>query len=495
MNLQEQLAAKINAAKTALERANVAGISAEDQKAALDEARAARQEAESIKSRIEEFNALADLSQVELKTMRPNLPGTQGNSNMPQVEPKTEANGGDSKSATPAEGSGTLNAAYVTRFGSTEKMVDGILTDIHGADYEGKFWAQKASFRKYLRGGEQALRSEDHQNLSQVVMTPSVVKMALAQGVEDVQSYRTTMVEAADTLGGYMVPVDFQMRLLEQLAGLTVIRGRASQMNTSRDRVEFPEATGASGKYTSPVRVTWVDETPTLGSVGEVNLTFGLRGVSVHTAMAEAPLSRNLIEDSAFDIEAYLAKKLAEAAAIDEDKQFIVGNGVGKPLGLLPGSANYHSFREVNSGGASSLTWDGLIKVPFSVPAQYRQQKSVWLMNKATLQTIALIKDSNFGYLLQPYQFGGGEGNPIGSQLLGYPVLEDEDMPDIASNSFPILFGDMSAYQIIDRLGMTVERFLDSATARQNLIYYVMRRRLGGQPIETWRLSTQKVAS
>jgi HK97 family phage major capsid protein len=483
MNLQEQLSAAIASAKTFLDAGD------------LDKAREQRTIAEGIKAKIDEFNQLADLSNVELKTMRPALPGTSGNtSTMPQVSQSVEAHGTETPVAE-VQGTKTLGAAYQTRFGTTEEMVKGILTDLHGANFEGEFWAQKNSFRKYLRHGEASLRSEDHKNLSSIVMTPSVVKMALNQGIEDLPSYRSTMVEAADTLGGYMVPVDFQMRLLEQLAGLTVIRGRASQMNTSRDRVEFPEATGASGKYTSPVRVTWVDETPTLGGAGEVNLTFGLRGISVHTAMAEAPLSRNLIEDSAFDIEAYLAKKLAEAAAIDEDKQFITGNGVGKPLGMLPGSANFHAFREVTSLGASTLTWDGLIKVPFSVPAQYRQQKSAWLMNKATLQAIALLKDANNNYLLQPFQYIGGKDNPIGSMLLGYPVLEDEEMPDIASNAFPILFGDFGAYQIVDRLGMTVERFLDSATARQNLIYYVMRRRLGGQTVETWKLSVQKCST
>lgn len=453
----------------------------------LEEGRAFRVEAETLKSALDEIAKLDEL-QKSFQPMRPALPGT---TNTEFTTPGLN----DKRESAVKTGESMLDAAYATRFGDTPAMVKQILTELHGNDYQANYWAQKSAFKRYLRLGNEALTSEHRSLLSNMVMTPGSVKMALGQGVEDMNTFKTTMVEAADTLGGYMVPVDFQMKLIERLAGLTVIRGKASQMNTTRDRVEMPEATGASGKYTSPVRVTWVDETPTIGSIAENYVTFGLRGIPVHTAMAETPLSRNLIEDSAFDIEGYLAKKLAEAAAIDEDRQFILGTGIGKPLGLLPSSANYHALTEVVSGSGSTLTWDGLINVPFSVPAQYRQQNSTWLLNKNTLSVIAKLKDANNNYLLVPYQYRGGEANPIGHTLLGYPVLEDEDMPDIASNSYPILFGDLSAYQIVDRLGMTVERYLDSQTARQNLVYYVMRRRLGGQPIETWRLSAQKIST
>lgn len=483
MELMERLQTAVANAKAAIAAGDLAAL------------KSANAEAEGIRDMIAEAKKTEELSK-SYAPVRPTLPNTS-NDTLPQVA-GSESNTKSDKPLVAGLDASTRQAAYVARFGDTPSMVKQILTELHGNDHESAYWAQKAAFRRYIRGGIEALNSEHRARLSELVFTPAAVKMALNQGVEDIATFRTTMVEAADTLGGFMVPVDFQMRLLERMAGLTVIRSRASVMSTSRDRVELPEATGANGKYTSPVRVTWVDETPTVGSIAENYVTFGLRGISVHTAMAETPLSRNLIEDSAFDIEGYLAKKLAEAAAIDEDRQFILGNGVGKPLGLLPVAANSQGYTEVNSGSGSALTWDGLIKVPFSVPAQYRQQNSTWLMNKNTLQAIALMKDANNNYLLTPYAQVGGDlssQNPIGHQLLGYPVLEDEDMPDIAANSYPILFGDLSAYTIVDRLGMTVERYLDSQTARQNLIYYVMRRRLGGQPLEQWRLSAQKVST
>lgn len=284
------------------------------------------------------------------------------------------------------------------------------------------------------------------------------------------------------------------MKVIEQLAQLTIIRSRATVMNTSRDRVEMPEATGGNGRYTSPVRVTWVDETPTIGQITPNYVTFGLRGINVHTAMAEAPLSRNFLDDLAFDIEGYLSQKLAESVSLDEDEQFVRGNGIGKPRGILPNSTNGMALTEVVSGAGSTLTWNGLIALTYGIPAQYRQE-GVWLANRNTYLAIAKMQDATSGnYLWQAYQFDGGEAGRTRT-LLGYPIIENELMPDIAAGAYPIVFGDLGAYTIVDRLGMTVERFIGAQEARQNLVYFTMRRRLGGECVETWKLATQKVST
>lgn len=483
MNLNEKLQAALDAAKAALAAGDVAT------------AKAKRIEAEGFVEAINESKALDAVSK-SYAPVRPDLPGT-GDGSVPNVVQDNTKAAGASIAADTGDNKDnhSQKAAYLSRFGDEESTIKGILTDLHGPGYQGAYWAQKAAFNRYLRGGEGALKGpEDRKLLNTMIMNPVAVKMALNQGVDDIGTFRATMVEASDSLGGYLVPVDFQMRMIERLSGLTVVRGRASQMNTSRDRVELPEATGASGRYTSPVRVTWVDETPTVGQLTPNYVTFGLRGINVHTAMAETPLSRNLLEDVAFDIEGYLSKKLAEASAIDEDTQFLTGNGVGKPRGILPGNLNAMSLVEVNSGHASTLTWNGLIAATYGVAAQYRQE-GVWLANRATYLAIAKLQDSTSGnYLWQAYQYEGGEAGRTRT-LLGYPILESEVMSDVGSGAFPILFGSLDAYTIVDRLGMTVERYLDSQTARQNLVYFVMRRRLGGEMVETWKTVAQKVAA
>ena len=461
----------------------------------LDEAKAKRGEAEKIRDAIAEQKSLTAL-EAEFAPVRPAVPGVSEGS-VPNV---ITAKSVDAKGAGADEDgekdtmSSTQKAAYVTRFGDEESTVKAILSDVHGKEFKGLYWAQKAAFNRYIRAGDKALSSDDAKLLRGIILNPQVVKMALDQGVDDIKALKSMMVEASDTLGGYMVPVDFQLRVIEQLAALTVVRGRASQMNTSRDRVEFPEATGGDGRFTSPVRTTWVDETPAIGQIASNYVTFGLRGINIHTAMSEAPMSRNFLEDLAFDIEGYLSQKLAESVSLDEDEQFLIGDGVGKPRGILPGLANVHGLEEVHSLGASTLTWNGLIALTYGIPAQYRQE-AVWLANRTTYQTIAQMQDSgSHNYLWQAYQFDGGEAGRT-KTLLGYPILESELMPDVAANAFPILFGNLNAYQIIDRLGMTVERFIGAQEARQNLVYFVMRRRLGGDLLEPWKLVTQKVAS
>lgn len=468
MNLREQLAAKLAEARAALEAGE------------LEKGRTLKGEAETLKSALTELESLDALK--ASAPQRPPMPGVG--------EGSTPAATASSVQADPS-----VKAFYQSRFGEPDAAIKAVLVDLHGADYEAKYWTQKRAFNAYLRSHPQnALPAWVQEAGRQVVLTPAAVKDALSQGL-DVAALKATMVESSDVLGGYIVPVDFQSTVIERLRGMTVMRGRANAMQTSRDAVEMPKATGGDGQYTSAVRVTWVDEAPTAGA-SATNLTFGMEKLPIHTVMAETALSRNLIEDAAFNIESYLAGKFAEAAAIDEDNKFLVGDGNGKPQGLLPNSANGLSLTEVVSGSASVLTFDGLIGLTFGIDAQYRQN-AVWVGKKATFLAIAKLQDGNGQYLWRD-MFGdnqrtGGAGRM--PSLLGYPVLEQEAMPTIAGDAYPLVFGDLRGYTIADRIGMSVERYLDSATARTNTVIFVMRRRLGGQATETWRFAVQKVAA
>jgi HK97 family phage major capsid protein len=384
------------------------------------------------------------------------------------------------------------NAAYVTRYGAPSAAIKAIMEDLHGADFQDLYWRQRKAFNRYLRKGQEFLDREEWSLLKQIVLTPQHVEQAIQQGMDDVKAIKAAMVEAIDTLGGFAVPVDFSTRLISRIAGFSVVRARAMVNQTSRDQVEVPVSTGGDDQYTSAVRVKWVDEKPASG-ISETNMTFGLEGIPIHTVMATTELGRNMVEDAAFNIENYLVAKLAEAAGIDEDNKFLVGNGVGAPEGILPGGTNALGLAEKVSGHASLLTWDGLIDMTFGIGAQYRQN-AVWVGKRSTYQAIAKLKDTNFGYLWTPYQNVGGQANVM-QPLMGYSPLEQEIMPSVGAGAYPLIFGDLQGYQIYDRIGMTVERYLDSATAEQNMIKYVMRRRLGGQVVEPWRFCVQKIAA
>ncbi len=380
---------------------------------------------------------------------------------------------------------------YQLQFGTEDAAVKAILCDLHGANYEQKRYEQAQGFTRYLRTGKGI---SEH---GEFLWTPATIKVALAEG-QDVKAMKTVMVEAVDTLGGYVVPADFQASVISRMAAMTVVRPRATRIQTSRDSVEIPVATGGSaGVYRDAVRVTWVDEAPTAGA-GATNLTFGLEKVPVHTVMAETFLSRNLVEDAAFDIIGWLTESFASAQAIDEDNQFLCGDGNGRPQGILPsGSIDVlTSAQQVVSGNASALTWGGLISATFGLDAMYRQN-AVWIGEKATYEDIAGLTDGSGQYLWREVYgnnvTAGGAGTVRG--LLGYPVLEQEAMPSVGSNTFPLLFGDLRGYTIVDRVGMSVERYLDSSTARINQVVYIARRRLGGQCTQPWRFVAQKCST
>lgn len=192
MNLHEKLQAAIQAAKAAIDAGD------------LETAKTKRQEAESLKALIEEGKSLASF-ETTVAPVRPVLPGTSDGA-VPQV-----AASGKAATTAVAEGDGkddadnlsnTQKAAYVTRFGTEEEIVKGILTDLHGKEFKGLYWQQKAAFNRYIRAGERALSSEDHKLLKGIIMNPQTVKMALDQGVDDLKALKAMMVEASDTLGG-----------------------------------------------------------------------------------------------------------------------------------------------------------------------------------------------------------------------------------------------------------------------------------------------------
>jgi len=378
-----------------------------------------------------------------------------------------------------------IKAVYQLQFGEPDSAVKAVLNDLHGPNYEVKRWEQKRQFNRYLRG---KFSNEVPQEGKSFLWTPETVKMALEEG-QDVDYLKTVMIEAQDTLGGYIVPEDFRTNVIQRLPGLTCVRPRANVIQTSRDSVSYPVATGGGSQYPTAVTPTWVDETPAAGTADD-NLTWGQEKIPVHTSMIKCRVSRDLVEDAAFNLVSYLARVFSEAAAIDEDNQFLVGDGAGKPQGILPSSGNGLSITEDVTGDADTLKWDGLKSVMWGIDAQYRQS-ACWIGEKATYEVIDKLKDGDGEYFWRNKD--QQQGTP--PRLHGYPCLEQEAMPTIAASAYPIIFGDLRGYTIADRVGMSVERYLDSATAEINQVLYLMRRRLGGQVTETWRFVVQKVAA
>jgi HK97 family phage major capsid protein len=381
---------------------------------------------------------------------------------------------------------------YVMKYGSLESAEKAVLKDLYGPNYMQLRSNQMGAFIKYIRSGRLTLDEEGL--LQQVILLPEQVRNEIKAGVPSVNALKVDLQENILDLGGYTVPEDFRATLIKRLMGLTVVRGRAMNVTTVRDAVEWPKLEGGNARYTSAVRVTWVDEIPASATTAQTNPTFGMLRVPVHTVMARTDLSRNLLEDSAFNLLDVVAGLFAEAMAVDEDEQFLIGTGGGRPRGVLGKRSGANEdpddgITARNSGNASALTADGLVDLAYGIDSQYRDG-AVFVVAKNTARDIRKLKDGNGDYL---WQRGLQPGQP--DLLLGYPMAESEAMPAVAANNHPIIHGNFRGYMIVDRVGMTVERVQDTTTVGTNKVALFARRRLGGQVIEPWRFNVQKVSA
>jgi HK97 family phage major capsid protein len=277
------------------------------------------------------------------------------------------------------------------------------------------------------------------------------------------------------------------------MMGTTIVRRFASQITTTRDAVEWPKLEGGGELYTSAVRVTWVDEVPTSATVAQTNFTLGTIRIPVDTVMARLDVSRNLLEDSAIDVPGLVATQFSEAMALDEDAQFLTGVGGGRPYGILgkregAAYAPQDGISYVATGEATALTADGLIDLVYEPDIQYLDG-AVLIGNKTAFRAIRKLKDGNSDYL---WQKGIAAGEP--ATVLGYSAYMNQNMPLVAAGAYPLIFGNLRGYMIVDRVGMTVERVTDTDTVGKNKVAIFARRRFGGSMVYPWMLKVQKVA-
>jgi HK97 family phage major capsid protein len=210
--------------------------------------------------------------------------------------------------------------------------------------------------------------------------------------------------------------------------------------------------------------------------------------VNANVYTYKVPVSQSTVEDAA-NLVQLVQRDIADVMAIDEDEAFLIGDGVGKPHGILPGSANGNSLTEVVTGNASLLTSDGLIDLTEGIADQYMERAS-FAMRRSTVKAIRKLKTGDGEYLFDRYM----EGGRAIAMLLGYSYGRTEAMPSIASSAYPIIFGDFGGYTIVERAGLTIARYQDSYTGINKVEFHV-RRRVGGHIEQPWRFAVQKVAA
>ena len=213
---------------------------------------------------------------------------------------------------------------------------------------------------------------------------------------------------------------------------------------------------------------SWVDEE---GAYKESDDAFSQITIGAYKLGTMIKVSEELLNDSIFDIQSYLATEFARRIGNAEEEAFITGNGTGKPTGFL-NSAELG----VTAAGDKAITADELIDLYHSLAVPYRG-KAVWMLNDSTVQFIRKLKDNNGQYLWQPGLVAGAPDT-----ILGRPVKVSRYMPSLAAGNKAIAFGDFSYYWIADRQGRSFRR-LDELFAVNGQVGFRGSQRVDGKLI------------
>lgn len=281
-----------------------------------------------------------------------------------------------------------------------------------------------------------------------------------------------------DSEGGYLVPDEYERTLVEALEEENVFRQMAKVIQTSSGDRKIPVV---ASKGTA----SWIDEE---GAFPESDDSFGQVSIGAYKLGTMIKVSEELLNDSVFDLQSYISREFARRIGAKEEEAFFMGDGKGKPLGVL--AAKGGAETGVTAASATAVTADELIDLYYSLKSPYRK-KSVWVLNDSTIKSIRKLKDTNGQYLWQPSLTAGTPDT-----ILGRPVKTSAYMPAIAAGAKSIAFGDFSYYWIADRQGRSFKR-LNELFAATGQVGFLASQRVDGRLIlaEAVKVLSQKAVS
>ena len=265
--------------------------------------------------------------------------------------------------------------------------------------------------------------------------------------------------EGVDTDGGYLVPEEWDKRLIDVLNEENIMRGLATTLKTSGEH----KINIAATKPTA----AWIEEG---GELQFTDAKFGQKILDAHKLHVAIKITEELLYDNAFNLEAYITTQFGKALANAEEDAFLNGDGTGKPVGL---------FHETK-GGETAITLTGtkiasddVLNLIYKLKRPYRQKAS-FIMNDQTLADLRKLKDNNGAYLWQPsYQAGEPD------RLCGYGIHTSAFAPTVEAGKPVMAFGDYSYYNIGDR-GSRSFQPLRELFAGNGMIGYVAKERVDG---------------
>ena len=281
--------------------------------------------------------------------------------------------------------------------------------------------------------------------------------------------------EGVDADGGYLVPTEYDRRLIEGLEEENIFRQLGTTITTSGER-----KINIAG--TKPA-AAWIDEGEAL-TFGDAK--FSQINLDAHKLHVAVKVTEELLYDNAFGLEDYLLRQFSKALGNAEEDAFLNGDGTGKPLGIFATTGGAEIG--VTAASATAITADEIINLVYSLKRPYRKNAK-FIMNDQTISLLRKLKDGNQAYLWQP-SVQAGEPD----RLFGYEVITSPYVPTVEADKPVIAFGDFSYYNIGDR-GTRSFAELKELFAGNGMIGFVAKERVDGKLVLPEAIKVLKMKS
>jgi len=285
----------------------------------------------------------------------------------------------------------------------------------------------------------------------------------------DVMTENKALNVGTDTAGGYLAPTEYVAEIIKAVTEISPARSIVRVRQTANKAIQIPKRTGQFAARRISEQGTRSETT---------GLTYGLEELTAPEMYALIDISNQMLEDSAFDMEAEIRMEASEQFAVKEGAEVVSGTGVGECEGILTNV----NVAETVSGSAATIAdadgqANGMMTLFHAIKTAYTRN-AVWTLNRVTLGSVRKLKDSQKQYIWMP-----GLANGVPNTILGAPYIEMPDMPNEGANTYPIAFGDFRrAYTLVDRIAMEMLR--DPYTqATSGNIRFIFRRRVGGKVV------------
>lgn len=268
--------------------------------------------------------------------------------------------------------------------------------------------------------------------------------------------------EGNDQQGGYLVPVEYDNRLIDVLNEENIMRSLATKITTSGEHKINIAATKPAA--------AWIEEG---GALTFGDATFDQIMMDAYKLHVAIKVTEELLYDVAFNLEGYIIDQFGKALANAEEDAFLNGDGKGKPMGVFD-TTNGGQYNTTTS--TANISADDIINLVYTLKRPYRKS-AAFITNDKTLASLRKLKDNNGAYLWQPALTAGEP-----DRLFGYAIHTSQFAPEAAAGKATMAFGDFSYYNIGDRGSRSMQE-LKELFAGNGMVGYVMKERVDGRLI------------